>query len=107
MDTMDLSTDARQRIPTMASLRAHRRQIMDIAARRGVSNIRVFGSVARGDAAPDSDVDLLVDFHLDKSGLDLIAFGQDVEQLIGHRVDVGTEVHHSIRARVEMQAIPL
>ena len=95
------------RTPTLDLLRTHRDQILDIAACRGVSNIRVFGSVARGDATPDSDIDLLVDFRLERSGLDLIAFAQDVERLLGHRVEVGTQVHRAIRDRIEQQAVPL
>lgn len=93
--------------PTLALVRAHRDKILDIAASRGVSNIRVFGSVARGDASPSSDIDLLVDFRLSSSGLDLIAFAQDVELLLGHRVEVVTQVHRSIRDRIKAQAVPL
>jgi uncharacterized protein len=80
---------------------------MLIAARRGVSNIRVLGSVARGDARPDSDVDLLVDFDLGHRGLDLLGFEREVEELIGYRVEVGTEVHALVRERVDAQAVPL
>ncbi|MGH9102531.1 MAG: nucleotidyltransferase family protein [Acidimicrobiales bacterium] len=93
--------------PTLASLRAHRDEILRLAAARGVSNIRVFGSVARGDATPESDIDLLVDFQVRQSGFDLIAFADDLERLLGHRVDVGTGVHRVIRERVENQAVPL
>ncbi|MGH9055602.1 MAG: nucleotidyltransferase family protein, partial [Acidimicrobiales bacterium] len=67
-------------------------------------NIRVFGSVARGDATPDSDIDLLVDVEVRDSGLDLIGFAQDLEALLGYRVEVGTSVHEVIRRRVEAQA---
>jgi hypothetical protein len=63
--------------PSLALLRAHTDEILRLAARRGVSNIMVFGSVARGDATPDSDIDLLVDFQVGESGLDLIAFAED------------------------------
>ncbi|HLI23415.1 MAG TPA: nucleotidyltransferase family protein, partial [Acidimicrobiales bacterium] len=73
----------------------------------GVSNIRIFGSVARGDATPDSDIDLLVDFRVRGSGLDLFAFEQDLEELLGYPIEVGTRVHHVIRQRVEEQAVPL
>jgi uncharacterized protein len=93
--------------PSLALLRAHRDEILRLAARRGVSNIRVFGSVARGDATPDSDIDLLVDFEVGESGLDLIAFAEELEALLGYRVDVGTEVHRVVRARVDKQAVAL
>jgi len=49
---------------TLESLRARRGEIVDIAARRGASNIRVFGSIARGEGRDDSDVDLIVDIDL-------------------------------------------
>jgi predicted nucleotidyltransferase len=91
----------------MAMLRAHRAEILHLAARRGVSNIRVFGSVARGDATPDSDIDLLVDFEVRDSGLDLVAFEMELESLLGYRVEAGTSIHASIRDRVESEAIPL
>jgi uncharacterized protein len=93
--------------PTLSLLRAHRDVIMSIASRRGVTNIRVFGSVARGDARPDSDVDLLVDFDTGHRGLDLFGFEREVEELLGHPVEVGTEVHRSIRQKVDSQAVPL
>lgn len=93
--------------PSLAMLRTHRDEIFRLATRRGVSNIRVFGSVARGDATAESDIDLLVDFEVGESGLDLIAFAQEVEELLGYPVDIGTQVHRVIRPRVEQQAIPL
>ncbi len=94
-------------VPSLAMLRAHREEILRLAARRGVSNIRVFGSVARGDAGPQSDIDLLVDFQVGESGLDLIAFAQELERLLGYPVDVGTGVHRVVRPKVERQAVPL
>ncbi|MHB8293905.1 MAG: nucleotidyltransferase family protein [Acidimicrobiales bacterium] len=97
----------RREAPTMQLLRAHRDEILRLATARGVSNIRVFGSVARGDATPDSDIDLLVDFQVQKSGFDLIAFADDLEQLLGRSVDVGTGVHKAIKDRVERQATAL
>lgn len=71
-------------------LRAHRKEILDLANRRGVSKIRGFGSVARGDATPASDIDLLVDFDTTHRGLDLFAFAREMEELLGHRVYVGS-----------------
>ncbi len=94
-------------LPSMALLRARRDEIVRLAARRGVSNIRVVGSVARGDATPTSDIDLLVDFDTTHRGLDLFAFARELEDLLGHRVDVGTEVHPVIRAKVDAEAVSL
>jgi predicted nucleotidyltransferase len=93
--------------PRRAALRARRDEILRLAARRGVSNVRVFGSVARGDATVDSDIDLLVDFDTSHRGLDLFAFAREVEELLDHRVDVGTEVHPVVRKKVEAEAVPL
>ena len=59
------------------------------------------------DARPDSDIDLLVDFDSAQRGLDLFSFEREVEELLGHPVEVGTEVHRSIRQRVESQAVLL
>lgn len=103
----DAASAGVRQAPSLAVLRAHRDEILRLAARRGVSNIRVFGSVARGDATPQSDIDLLVDFEVGDSGLDLIAFAQEMEDLLGYPVDVGTEVHRVVRSRVEHQAVPL
>jgi uncharacterized protein len=103
----DAAEARRLQAPSLATLRAHKDEILGLAARRGASNIRVFGSVARGDATPDSDIDLLVDFKVGESGLDLIAFAEELEALLGHRVDVGTGVHRVIRSRVDEQAVPL
>jgi predicted nucleotidyltransferase len=62
--------------------------ILELAARYGASNVRVFGSVARGDARPDSDVDFLVDFNPDYRLWDHIGLKQDLEDLLGRKVDV-------------------
>jgi predicted nucleotidyltransferase len=91
----------------MAFLRAHRAEILEMASRRGVSNIRVFGSVARGDATPLSDVDLLVDFERGHRGLDLFAFAREVEGLLGYNVEIGTTLEELVRPKVEAQLVPL
>jgi predicted nucleotidyltransferase len=93
--------------PTLDLLRAHRDEILSAAKRRGVSNIRIFGSVARGDATPASDIDLLVDFEPGHRGLDLFAFADEVEALLGYRVEVGTRLHEVVRSAVESQLVPL
>lgn len=75
---------------TLQELRQHRQEILTIAARYGAANVRVFGSVARGDAGPLSDVDLLIDLADDRSLLDMIGFRLDVADLLGAGVDVVT-----------------
>jgi predicted nucleotidyltransferase len=68
-----------------------REDILRIAKRNGVHNIRVFGSVARGEADAESDIDLLVDMELKRSLLDLAGFLLEVEELPGCKVDAVTE----------------
>jgi len=65
--------------------------ILDLAARHGARNVRVFGSVVRGDDRADSDVDFLVDVDRGRSLLDVIALEQDLEQLVGRTVSVLTD----------------
>jgi predicted nucleotidyltransferase len=72
------------------TLHAHRRAILELATRHGARNVRVFGSIARGEDRPDSDVDLLVDVEPGRSLLDVIALEQDLEALLGRPVDVQT-----------------
>ena len=90
-------------------LKEKREDILRIAARHGARNIRVFGSVVRGEAGPDSDVDVLVEFEPGRSLLDHVGLMQDLEDLLGRKVDVVTEkaLHWYIRDRVIEQAVPL
>jgi uncharacterized protein len=71
-------------------LRLRRHEILSVAFRHGARNVRVFGSVARGDDRPDSDIDLLIDVERGRSLLDVIGFEQELSQLIGRRVEVLT-----------------
>lgn len=73
------------------TLHTHRRAILELATRHGARNVRVFGSIARGEDRPDSDVDLLVDVEPGRSLLDVIALEQDLEALLGRPVDVQTD----------------
>jgi len=84
-------------------------KIRAIAERYGARNIRVFGSVARGEDRPDSDLDLLIDLEEGRSLLDLIAIQQDLEDLLERKVDVVTEPELSpyFRDDVLKEAIPL
>jgi len=86
-----------------------RQKILQIAASHGARDVRIFGSMARGEARPDSDLDLLVKLDPGQSLLDIIALKQDLEDLIGRKVDVLTEAAISpyIREQVLENAISL
>jgi uncharacterized protein len=71
-----------------ALLEEHRDQVIALAAKHHARRVRVFGSVARGDDRPDSDIDLLVDFDEEGSLFDLMHLGEDLEELLGRPVDV-------------------
>ena len=90
-------------------LQEKREDILSIATRRGAFNIRVFGSVARGEADSKSDIDLLVDMEPGRSLFDLGGLLMDLESLLGHKVDVVTErgLRERIRDRVLREAVPL
>ena len=75
---------------TLEELRTFRPEINAIARRRGVGDVRVFGSVARGDAGPDSDVDFLVEVESGRSILAVGGFLDEVSELIGSPVHVVT-----------------
>lgn len=87
----------------------HREEILRIAARHGATNVRVFGSVARHTAGPESDVDLLVDVGEATSSWFPGGLIADLEELLGCEVDVATErtLHRRIRDRVLAEARPL
>jgi predicted nucleotidyltransferase len=90
-------------------LHAIREDILRIAATHGARNIRLFGSAARGEDRPGSDLDLLVDMESGRSLLDLVALGQDLEELLQRKVDVITDssVHPAIRPHILADARPL
>jgi len=75
---------------TLARLKSQRTQLVTIARRHGASNVRVFGSVVRGEDTQDSDVDFLVDMEDGRSLLDLAGLQQDFERVLGRKVDVLT-----------------
>jgi hypothetical protein len=90
-------------------LTEERDRILRIAAKYGARNIRIFGSVARGEADTASDVDFLVDMESGRSLLDLGGLQIELESLLGCRVDVVTErgLKLRIRDRVLSEAIPV
>jgi uncharacterized protein len=73
---------------SLEALRSHRRKILELSARHGARNVRVFGSTSVGDAGPQSDIDLLVAVAPGRTLLDLIAFEQDLEEVLGCSVQV-------------------
>lgn len=90
-------------------LREKREQVLDLAHQHGARQVRIFGSVARGDAGPSSDIDFLVDMEPGRSLLDLGGLVAELQQLLGRSVDVVTErgLKARIRARVLEEAIRL
>ena len=84
-------------------------RIHELAKRYGVRKIRVFGSFARGEAGPDSDIDLVVEYVPGKGGFAFVEFCEEVEKLVGRKVDVVAEnsLPPSIRDQVLAQAVPL
>jgi len=90
-------------------LEEYRERILELAARRGASNVRIFGSLARGEGNKESDLDLLVTLEKGRSLLDLVALKLDIEDLIHRSVDVVTDRALSpyIREQVLVEAVPL
>jgi uncharacterized protein len=98
-----------QAFDTFELIRAKRDEIQRIAGKHGARNIRVFGSVARGDARPDSDVDFLIDTEPVTSSWFPAGLVQDLESLLGRHVEVVTErgLNHLIRDEVLREAVPV
>lgn len=90
-------------------VRDKREEILQIAARRGAHNVRVFGSSVRGDAGPDSDVDFVVNLESGRSLLDLGGLQMDLQELLDRPVDVTTEssLREGLRERVLREAVSL
>jgi len=95
--------------PRARQLRQHRRRLLDAARDRGVRRVRVFGSLARGEHVPTSDVDLLVDLKPGRTLLDLAAFRREAQTILSMPVDVATPdmLKERIRAEIETEAVPL
>jgi len=85
----------------------NKEEVQKIARQHGAGNLRVFGSVARGEAAKGSDLDLLVEMEPGRSLLDLVGIKQDLEELLGCKADVVTEAAVSpyLRERVLNEAV--
>ncbi len=94
---------------TRDDIRSRRREILEIAGRYGAHDVRIFGSVARGDTTEDSDLDLLVRFEPDRSLLDHGGLIMDLRELLGIKVDVIDEeaMRERFRNHVIKEVIPL
>ena len=94
---------------TLDLLKTKREDILHLATVRGARNIRVFGSVARGEDDNTSDIDFLVDMKPGTSLLDLGGLLMDLQELLGCSVDIVTErgLKRRLRDRVLQEAIPL
>ncbi|MBZ5544666.1 MAG: nucleotidyltransferase family protein [Acidobacteriia bacterium] len=90
-------------------LQTKREEVLRVAARHGARNVRIFGSAARGEAGPSSDVDFLVELEEGRSLLDLVGLWQDLERLLDRPVDVVEPegLHWYIRDKVLREAVPL
>jgi len=91
------------------NIKSKREEILDIARKYGATNLRVFGSMARGEESPKSDLDIIVEMEKGSSLLDIISIKQDIEELLGRKVDVVTEASISpyIRNNVLREAVNL
>ncbi|MGH4022596.1 MAG: nucleotidyltransferase family protein [Pseudonocardiaceae bacterium] len=104
-----MADTTRDQPPSLSELRCRRAAILEIADRHGVRDIRVFGSVARGDADIGSDVDFLVELEPGRSLFDLGGLLMDLRDLLGGSVDVVTPagLRERVRSRVMRDAVPL
>lgn len=90
-------------------VREKRDEILRICARYGARNVRIFGSVARGEDDAQSDIDFVVEMEPGRSLFDLGGLQYELESLLGCRVDVVTErgIRERLRERVLREAVPL
>jgi hypothetical protein len=96
-------------VGTSDLLKSKREEILRLAAKYGARNVRIFGSVARGEDEGESDVDFLVEMEQGRSFLDLVGLWQDLQELLGGEVDVITDggVSPYLRDQIYTEAIPL
>lgn len=109
MTAPKLSMKTPETLKIEAVLHEQRDRILELAVQHGARNVRLFGSVVRGEAQPNSDIDLLVDLGEPLSPWFPVGLIHDLEALLGHKVDVVTEksLHYFIRDRILNEAKPL
>ena len=95
--------------PLRELVNAHRSEIKDIVARHHGRSVAIFGSVARGDERPGSDIDFLVELAPGARPFEILRLGAELEEVLGVGVDVGTpeSLRRSLRASALSEAIPL
>jgi predicted nucleotidyltransferase/DNA-binding XRE family transcriptional regulator len=111
----ELVLSVRQATPTNLSgkraikLRRHRREVIALARQAGAVNVRLFGSVARGDDNRTSDIDLLVDFDIGRGLVPLVELADSLEQLLDERVDIAPValLKPAVAKRALSEAVPL
>ncbi len=96
-----------QLMTPLEKIKAHRQAILDIAKKYGASNIRIFGSVARGEAGPHSDFDFLIELEPGRSAFEIGGLLMDLQDLLGAKVDIVTDkgLNKHIKERVLKEAI--
>lgn len=97
-------------MPLLDEIRAKRTEILAIAERCGLKDIKIFGSVARGEERPDSDIDMLVTSIPHSSlGIETFDFPVEVEEMFGRHVDMLFEsgLHPTVRKYVMQEVVPL
>jgi predicted nucleotidyltransferase len=95
--------DAVKSPPTLEELREKRDEILHLAEKRGAFNLRVFGSVARGEARPDSDIDLMAEWREGTSIFDVAGLWGDLEELLERKVDLVSTI--GLKAYVRPSAL--
>ena len=95
--------------PLRELVEAHREEIKAIVARHHGRSVAIFGSVARGDERPDSDIDFLVELEPDARPIEILSIGVELEEALGVKVDVGTPalLRERLRDEVLAEAVPL
>jgi len=104
-----VTSRAEMAISDLDVIRKRRGEILQRASQHGARNVRVFGSAARGDAGPASDIDLLVEMEPGRSLLDFVRLWQELEDLLGVRVDLVSEggISPYLREEILSEAIAL